>query len=138
MRYLVALGEENEEKQASNNKGLVDVALRHAIPGKDCLLFARVVEELKPDPAIVLLDILYLYVKNAFNHTPHLFFFPFPLSFSFLLFSFSFPFFCFIHPTPITTPTPHTPPRTATHPTPLGTSTSRFFRPNWPENWDVA
>jgi len=36
----------------------VDVALRHAVAGKDCLLLARVVEEVKPDPAIVLLDIL--------------------------------------------------------------------------------
>jgi nucleotide-binding universal stress UspA family protein len=58
MRYLVALGEDNDAKGVSNNKALVNVALKHAVAGRDCLLLARVVEEVKPDPAVVLLDIL--------------------------------------------------------------------------------
>ena len=59
MRYLVALAEDNDEKSVNENKTVVGVALRHAMAGRDCILLARVIEELKPDPAIVLLDILY-------------------------------------------------------------------------------
>ena len=60
----MALGEdsENEKSTNNNNRGLVDVALRHAAAGRDSLLLARVIEEIKPDPAVALLDILYPYV----------------------------------------------------------------------------
>lgn len=59
MRYLVALGDDGgEEKNKENNKMLVDTALKHCVPGRDCLLLARVIGEVKPD-SIVLMDILY-------------------------------------------------------------------------------
>lgn len=57
MRYLVALGEDDASQK--KNKTIMDVALQHAMPGRDSLLLVSVIEEIKPDPAIVLLDILY-------------------------------------------------------------------------------